>query len=92
MTMHQKINPEAFNAQKLLLFSKLGEPGSGYARYSAAMYFHKQDLLSPELLEIYRRCCKLDNEDPLALAAHEGIDGMNEMLQPDLELRRFREQ
>jgi len=37
------------------------------------MYFYKEGLLSLEMLEIYRRCCKFDNEDPIALARHEGI-------------------
>lgn len=59
--------------QKALLFSAIGEPSSGYARYSAAMYFHQAGLLSLEMLEIYRRCCKFDHEDPIALAQHEGI-------------------
>lgn len=65
---------DEFNLQRSLLLSRIGEEGSGYARYSAAMFFHKQDLLSLDLLEIYRRCCKLDNEDPIALARHENIE------------------
>jgi len=62
-----------------LLFSRIGEPGSGYARYSAAMYFFNEGILSAELLEIYRRCCKFDIEDPIELARHEGIPPLSEM-------------
>ncbi|MGI9351502.1 MAG: hypothetical protein ACR2O3_08060 [Rhizobiaceae bacterium] len=63
-----------FKQQKTLLFSPVGTPRSGYARYSAAMYFYNLGLLPLELLEIYRRCCKFDFEDPMLLAVHEGID------------------
>ena len=73
MTKHEQIKLDEFDLQKLFLFSEIGEVNSGYTRYSAAMYFHKHGLLSLDLLEIYRRCCKWDNEDPVALARHEGI-------------------
>ena len=65
---------EDFCHQRALLFSEIGGKGSGYERYSAAMYFYKSGVVSPELLEIYRRCCKLDNEDPIKLAIHEGVE------------------
>ncbi len=57
-----------------LLFSKIGEKGSGYGRYGAAMYFYKAGELPYPLLEIYRRCCKFDREDPIALAKFESLD------------------
>ena len=62
-----------FKKQKILLASKVGIPGSGAIRYAAAMYFYNHGKVSPEMLEIYRRCCKLDKEDPIDLAQFEGI-------------------
>lgn len=62
-------------AQMTLLFAKVGAPGSGAARYGAAMYFQQRGRLSAEMLEIYRRCCKLDREDPVDLAKFEGVGG-----------------
>jgi len=59
--------------QQALLFTAVGLPGSGAARYGAAMYFYQQGEISAQLLEIYRCCCKLDNEDPLDLARFEGV-------------------
>lgn len=59
--------------QRSLLSTRIGLPGSGAARYGAAMYFYQQGEMSAQLLEIYRRCCKLDNEDPLDLARFEGV-------------------
>ena len=57
-----------------LLRRPVGEPGSGAARYGAAMYFHNRGKVSAEMLEIYRRCCKFDREDPLLLARLEGVE------------------
>ena len=75
MTASQpKTHSDEFKQQRDMLFSKVGEPGSGYARYSAAMYFYMNGVVSSELLEIYRRCCKFDSENPIALANHEGIE------------------
>ena len=62
--------------QQELLNSKLGISGSGYARYGAAMYFYNQGLLSEAMLEIYRRCCKFDNENPIDLADFEKIPNL----------------
>lgn len=59
--------------QKALLTVPVGQTGSGAARYGAAMYFYQRKAMSAELLEIYRRCCKFDHEDPIDLAAFEGI-------------------
>ncbi|MEZ5873243.1 MAG: hypothetical protein R3D32_15660 [Nitratireductor sp.] len=56
--------------QHELLQTPLGVPGSGFIRYSAAMYFHTIGELSAERLEAYRICCNLDDEDPLAVEAH----------------------
>ncbi len=64
---------EEWHLQKELLLCRIGEPGSGFVRYAAAMYFYQKGLLSTELLEIYRRCCKYDAEDPIELAYHEEI-------------------
>ena len=62
--------------QQELLNSKLGISGSGYARYGAAMYFYNQGILSEAMLEIYRRCCKFDNEDPIDLAEFEKVPNL----------------
>mgnify|MGYP006000012131 CR=1 FL=1 len=59
--------------QKSLLSMDIGLPGSGAVRYGAAMYFYQRGDITAELLEIYRCCCKLDNEDPLDLARFEGV-------------------
>jgi len=59
--------------QLALLQMPVGIAGSGYARYAAAMYFNRRGRMSHELLEIYRICCKHDEEDPRAVAIHEGI-------------------
>lgn len=68
--------------QKALLNSKIGVSGSGYIRYGAAMYFYNRGELSAEILEIYRRCCKFDYEDPINLAQFESIQ------QPNIGLQR----
>ncbi|MQT12379.1 hypothetical protein [Segnochrobactrum spirostomi] len=48
-----------------------GEPWSGRARYAAAMRFHLAGAMEAEVLEIYRICSRLDDEDPLdALRAY----------------------
>ncbi|MDA7759652.1 hypothetical protein N8338_01655 [Amylibacter sp.] len=62
--------------QQELLNSKLGISGSGYARYGAAMYFYNQGILTEAMLEIYRRCCKFDNEDPIDLAEFEKVPNL----------------
>ena len=59
--------------QNTLLQTNIGNPGSGYVRYAAAMHFYKQGELSLELLEIYRICCKFDLEDPILIARKQGI-------------------
>ena len=51
----------------------VGQAGSGGRRYAAAMYFYRTMRMTPELLEIYRRCCKFDDEDPIDLARFEGV-------------------
>ena len=70
------MNTNEEKMQQELLNSKLGISGSGYARYGAAMYFYNQGLLSEAMLEIYRRCCKFDNEDPIDLADFEKIPNL----------------
>lgn len=76
--VYSAVDPKYFDEQKALLLSNIGEIGSGAARYSAAMYFYNQGSISPALLEIYRRCCKFDFEDPIKLAKHEGIEVFTE--------------
>nr|WP_317056082.1 hypothetical protein [Roseovarius sp. W115]MDV2929676.1 hypothetical protein [Roseovarius sp. W115] len=66
-------DPAQLQQQKNLLESPVGQRGSGAARYGAAMFFYQEKMMSAELLEIYRRCCKFDHEDPVDLAAFEGI-------------------
>jgi len=71
-----KPNSNELKIQKTLLNYKVGISGSGYIRYGAAMYFYNLGILSDELLEIYRRCCKFDNEDPIDLARFEQISNL----------------
>ena len=70
------MNANEEKMQQELLNSKLGISGSGYARYGAAMYFYNQGILSEAMLEIYRRCCKFDNEDPIDLAEFEKVPNL----------------
>jgi hypothetical protein len=63
-----------YDRQYALLTSPVGRPGSGAMRYGAAMYFYNHHALSAETLEIYRRCCILDQEEPVELAQFEGLD------------------
>lgn len=70
------MNTNEKKMQQELLNSKLGISGSGYARYGAAMYFYNQGILSEAMLEIYRRCCKFDNEDPIDLAEFEEVPNL----------------
>ena len=60
--------------QQALLATRIGLPGSGAARYGAAMSLYQRGEMSAELLEIYRRCCNLDDEDPVNLARFEGVE------------------
>ncbi len=64
---------EDFALQKTHLSCELGVSGSGARRYAAAMYFYVQGHITPEILEIYRRCCHDDVEDPIDLARFEGL-------------------
>ena len=70
------MNTNEKKMQQELLNSKLGISGSGYARCGAAMYFYNQGILSEAMLEIYRRCCKFDNEDPIDLAEFEKVPNL----------------
>ena len=70
------MNTNEKKIQQELLNSKLGISGSGYVRYGAAMYFYNQGILSEAMLEIYRRCCKFDNEDPIDLAEFEKVPNL----------------
>ena len=71
-----KPNSNELKIQKTLLNYKVGISGSGYIRNGAAMYFYNLGILSDEMLEIYRRCCKFDNEDPIDLARFEQISNL----------------
>ena len=68
-----KRNMSETTVQRQLLVTAVGTPGSGVTRYAAAMYFFQIGRISAEMLEIYRRCSKLDAEDPLDLARYEGV-------------------
>ena len=50
-----------------------GEPGSGFVRYAAAMYFHRRGMIGDETLEVYRVCAKFDCEDPLQMLLKLGL-------------------
>lgn len=51
----------------------VGPEWSGRARYAAAMHFYQQGAMSAEVLEIYRICSRIDDEDPLEALARYGI-------------------
>jgi hypothetical protein len=54
-----------------LILTRAGTEWSGRARYAAAMYFFKLGEMSAEVLEIYRICSRLDDEDAVdALKAY----------------------
>ncbi len=65
--------PSGSGFAECALFAAIGQPGSGAVRYAAAMHFYNQNRISAEMLEIYRRCCKFDEEDPIDLARFEGL-------------------
>ncbi len=44
-----------------------GSEWSGRARYAAAMYFCQCGEMTPEVLEVYRICSRLDAEDPVSV-------------------------
>lgn len=55
-----------------LILTPAGEEWSGRARYAAAMFFYKSGEMSAEVLEIYRICSRLDQEDAVdALKAYK---------------------
>ena len=64
---------DEYELQRSLLMAEVGAPGSGAARYAAAMYFFSSGLMPVDMLEIYRRCSKFDREDPIAWARYEGV-------------------
>jgi hypothetical protein len=66
-------DPLELDRQKALLQARVGPPGSGAVRYAAAMYFYSLQLIPVEMLEIYRRCSKFDDENPIDLANYEGV-------------------
>ena len=73
--MSETATPEGeWDRQKALLLSAIGQEGSGSVRYAAAMFFYSAGKMTAEMLEIYRRCCVLDDEDPMDLAQFEGIE------------------
>jgi hypothetical protein len=55
-----------------LILTRAGEEWSGRARYAAAMYFFQKGEMSTEVLEIYRVCSRIDDEDAIdALKAYK---------------------
>ena len=73
MIAERRARSPELRRQFALLTTPVGVSGSGMVRYGAAMFFFLRDELSAETLEIYRRCCNLDDEDPVDLARFEGI-------------------
>lgn len=70
-----RIEHEEDGRQRAFLDLPPGEPGSGRARYAAAMHFFQRGMLSRRALEVYRVCAKLDGEDPRASLADLGLLG-----------------
>ncbi|MEP5731633.1 MAG: hypothetical protein ABJL67_19915 [Sulfitobacter sp.] len=64
----------ALNMQKAQLLAQVSVAGSGAGRYAAAMFFYTKGLMPTDMLEIYRRCSKFDQEDPVKLAHFEGVE------------------
>ena len=56
-----------------LLYTPLGQPGSGRVRYGAAMALWRDGLMSAEALEVYRTAAAHDGRDPLKLLAAQGL-------------------
>lgn len=56
-----------------LVNTPLGEPWSGRTRYAAAMFFFKRGDMTPETLEVYRLCARLDQQDPLSIIRQRGV-------------------
>jgi hypothetical protein len=67
-------NPSQTDREQLrLLLSPVGAAGSGLVRYGAAMHFWRMGAITPQLLEIYRKCARRDGDDPREVARHEGV-------------------
>ena len=56
-----------------LLYSPLGEPGSGRVRYGAAMALWRDGQISAEVLEIYRVASAHDRRDPISVLKELGL-------------------
>jgi hypothetical protein len=70
--------------QWALVTTPLGEQWSGRTRYAAAMFFYKRGIMTPEALEVYRLCSRLDAEDPLSIIRQRGVGkGWLERFEPD---------
>ena len=65
MIKDKEIKSAEDRLQIKLLKKPVGMKNSGYIRYAAAMYFFNKGLITEETLEVYRICCKFDNEDPI---------------------------
>lgn len=56
-----------------LLWTPLGQPGSGRVRYGAAMALYRDGRISAEVLEVYRVTSAHDARDPLAVLRELGL-------------------
>ncbi len=66
-----------------MILTEPGMPWSGRTRYAAAMHFYQSGEMTPEVLEIYRICSRIDAEDPVdALKTYRmGADWINRIEQ-----------
>ena len=55
------------------LDAPLGQPGSGRARYGAAMALYAQGQISAEVLEVYRIASAHDGRDPAVVLREMGL-------------------
>jgi hypothetical protein len=71
-----------------LILTPAGVEWSGRARYAAAMFFYRAGEMSAEVLEIYRICSRLDDEDAVdALKAyHMGREWIEKVEKMRVEL------
>lgn len=75
------MDPEEVANWRLIL-TPAGEEWSGRARYAAAMFFNRRGEMPLEVLEIYRICSRIDNEDAIdALRAYRMGDAWIERVE-----------
>lgn len=65
-----------------LIYSPLGEAGSGRVRYGAAMALYASGRISAEMLEVYRIASAHDGRDPAGMLRERGLPPLPKMTMP----------